>query len=282
MLPLASLGSTGLTVSQLTLSARSFAGPVGPMSDAMRPEDVQRAFHELGVRSFVVTPAMSEQLEGVKRLAREHREELCIISLLTLPLAGRVRAYAHRLARKLETDRLDVLLMGWVRSAWSLRESVWGAMLELKEAGAARAIGFSIHDRALANQLAHALHPDVMMIRYNAAHRGAEEEIFAKLPHPRPGIIAYTATRWGELLIPRPDLGFPVPMRAPECYAFSLAHPAVDTVLAGVRRYAELEEDATRLAPLEPERYLEVCRFGVAVREAAPRHPAGFMFPSRG
>ena len=46
---------------------------------------------------------------------------------------------------------------------------------------------------------------DLFMVRYNAAHRGAEREAFPALPAPpeRPGICAYTSTRWGTLLDPK-------------------------------------------------------------------------------
>ena len=50
-----------------------------------------------------------------------------------------------------------------------------------------------------------------LMVRYNAAHRGAESEVFAALGANRQAIIAYTATRWGLLLKPLPALGFPLP-----------------------------------------------------------------------
>jgi hypothetical protein len=39
----------------------------------------------------------------------------------------------------------------------------------------------------------------------------------------RPGIIAYTATRWGTLLKPLPKCGFPQAMSGPECHRFASA-----------------------------------------------------------
>jgi hypothetical protein len=76
---------------------------------------------------------------------------------------------------------------------------------------------------------------DLFMVRYNAAHRGAEREVFPLLPEPpeRPGIFAYTATRWGSLLDPK---RLPAGERAPsaaDCYRFCLSHPGVDMVLCG-------------------------------------------------
>ena len=44
------------------------------------------------------------------------------------------------------------------------------------------------------------------MARYNAAHRGAEDEVFAHLPSRKPFVLAYTATRWWSLLTPVGDV----------------------------------------------------------------------------
>jgi len=111
----------------------------------------------------------------------------------------------------------------------------------------------------------------VLMIRYNAAHRGAEQEVFATLPDRRPGIIAYTATRWRMLLQPLPEAGFPHAMTPGECYRFALTHPAVDLALCAAGSAAELAEDvaAIRLGPLDPTRLDDARRFGDAVHAAA-------------
>jgi hypothetical protein len=105
------------------------------------------------------------------------------------------------------------------------------------------------------------------MIRYNAAHRGAERDVFAQLPAERPAIVAYTATRWGRLLKPAGGLG---PMTAEECYRFQLAHPAVDVALTGAKTWNELKANAEGVArgPLPPERLDQVRRFGDAVHES--------------
>jgi predicted aldo/keto reductase-like oxidoreductase len=142
-------------------------------------------------------------------------------------------------------------------------------MRKLKEEGRARALGISCHDRPMARALVDELDLDLIMIRYNAAHRGAEKEIFATLdPAHRPAVVSYTATRWGKLLKPAKGLG---PMSAPECYRFALGHPAVDVVLCGAKSFDELRQNAEGVlqGPLPPERLSEVMSFGDAVRSAA-------------
>lgn len=271
------LGRTGLKVSRLGVAAFSFAGGKGgiPQRGSLEPEDVERAFHELGVNTFLVHTIMPAIVEGVRRLIRAgHRDRIVLVSEVGIPLAAAVRGALNPLLRSLGTEYLDVWLYGWVRARWHLRRSVWGAMQGLRADGRVRAIGFSCHDRPLIAELADALDPDVIMLRYNAAHRGAEREVFAHLdpdPAKRPGVIIHTATRWGMLLRPLPERGFAAPMTAPECYRFTLAHPAVDMTWCAARNWSELSEDVAGLqaGPLSPERLAEVIRFGDAVHEAA-------------
>jgi len=247
---------------------------------------VERAFHELGVNAFLVHALMPGILDGVRRLiATGHRDELVLVSEVGLPFGGSVRRGLHRLLRRLGTDRLDVWLYGWVRARWHVRPAVWDTFRQLRDDGRVRAIGFSSHDRPLAAELAASLDPDVLMIRYNAAHRGAEREVFTRLdpdPARRPGVIAYTATRWGMLLQPLPALGFPNAMSAPECYRFALAHPAVDMVWCAAGSWDELHDDVAGVAagPLPPDRLDEVRRFGDAVHAAA-RGGRQWMFGRR-
>ena len=57
-------------------------------------------------------------------------------------------------------------------------------LVRLREEGKVRAIGISIHDRERAGKLAESSPLDLFMIRYNAAHPGAERDIFPHLgPH---------------------------------------------------------------------------------------------------
>jgi aryl-alcohol dehydrogenase-like predicted oxidoreductase len=63
----------------------------------------------------------------------------------------------------------------------------------VRESGLVRAVSISTHDRKLAVELATEGVLDAMMIRYNAAHRGAETEIFPHLPESNPAVVSFTA-----------------------------------------------------------------------------------------
>ncbi len=275
------LGATGLHVSPLALAALSMASGLG--GPGLHADDVERAYHEHGVNTFLVTRQMKQQTEGVRRLARSgRRDDLVIVSMASLPIGWSVRRAWEKNAAALGVERIDVFLLGWVRWRCYVTGRTWPAMRRLQEEGKVRAIGFSCHDRPLALDLARELAVDVLMIRYNAAHRGAERQLFEPLGPRRPGILAYTATRWGMLMKPQPERGFPSGMTAPECYRFALGHPAVDAVLCAPCSPGELREDVAgvRLGALDPVRDAEVRRFGDAVH-AASRGGYRWMFAER-
>jgi aryl-alcohol dehydrogenase-like predicted oxidoreductase len=254
----ATLGRSGIEVMRLGL-----AGSFGIDADS-----VERAFHELGVNYFFVAPRMKGLVEGVRRLvAAGHRDEIVIAAGANIPTGGSVRREWEKLAKLFGVDRIDVFHLYWVQYHWYVTGKTWPAMQKLKEEGKARALAISIHDRPMARQLVDELSLDVLMIRYNAAHRGAEQEIFASLGEPRPGVVAYTATRWGKLLQKQ---GEHAPMTGPECYRFALGHPSVDVALCGAKTYDELREnvEGVRAGPLSPERLEGVRKFGDVVRAA--------------
>ena len=241
----------------------------------LSPEDVERAFHEHGINTFLAHFMMKRLCEGVRRLIQAgHRDELVLITGASLPFGGSVRRGLERHLRVLGTDHFDGYFMGWVRNRWWVRKGVWAEMVRLRESGKVRALGFSTHDRKLAARLATELPADIIMIRYNAAHRGAEREIFAPLDSlgdQRPGIIGYTSTRWGMLLDPLPKRGFPKAMTPGECYRFSLGNPMVDMVWCAAQSAEQVGQDVESVlaGPLPPARLDEVRCFGDAVHAAA-------------
>ncbi len=251
------LGRTGLRAHPLGL-----AGSFGVPADV-----VEHAFHAHGLNYFFVTPRCKTLIEGLRRLiAAGHRDALVIAGGANLPTGGGVARSHAKLCKLLGTDVIDVFHLFWVQAEWYTTGKTWPAMRALKEAGKVRALAMSCHDRPMAARLSGELALDLLMIRYNAAHRGAEREIFEALGPARPSICAYTATRWRKLLAP---LGEHAAMTAGECYQFALQHPAVDVVLCGAADRAQLDHAAAAVAsgPLSPERLAQIRAFGDAVRD---------------
>src|SRR5262249_8265409 len=129
--------------------------------------------------------------------------------------------------------------------------------------------------RKLAAEMARSGLLDTIIIRYNAAHRGAEREVFPVTQSLGLPVIAYTALRWGALLRPTPEdpAGFVVP-RAPAWYRFVLQHPAVAVTLPAPQTRTELDEDLgvlTAEGPLTNEEYAALAEHGERVRPHAGR-----------
>src|SRR5262249_20826404 len=179
-------------------------------------------------------------------------------------------------------DYVDVLTLYYVERAEEWRQVAGpGGSLEYlraaQQGGVVRRIGVTSHQRPLAAEMARSGLLDAVMIRYNAAHRGAEKDVFPVTDAQRVPVIAYTATRWGGLMAPAPGdpPGFAVP-RAPAWYRFVLQAPPGAVTMAAPHSRAELDEDLEVLratGPLPAEEYQRLAEHGERVRKHAGRFP---------
>lgn len=228
---------------------------------------VRRAF-EHGVRFFLWGALPKADFgAGLRALASSNRDALQI-AVQTYSRRGMfMRAGVELSLWRLHIDHLDWLCL----ANWSQPppDDVIESAQRLVERGLVRRLMISSHHRPTFAALARRTPPPfgAWMIRYNAAHRRAEEEVFA-LQHAaeRPAYIAYTALRWGTLLDPRyAPLGQP-PLTAVEAYRFVLSHPAVDLCLAGPRNEAELDDALTAMkeGPLDEQGIVRARRIGDA------------------
>jgi aryl-alcohol dehydrogenase-like predicted oxidoreductase len=182
----------------------------------------------------------------------------------------------------LGTDFIDVLTFYYVErpAEWRALIGPGGAMEYCRAAqrdGVVRLLGVTSHQRPLAAEIARSTLVDALMIRYNAAHRGPEREVFPVTDAMGIPVIAYTALRWGALLEPTPvdPPGYLVP-RAPDWYRFVLQSRSVAVVLAAPQNRAELEEDLEVLrvnGPLSDSEYARLAEHGERVRRHAGRFP---------
>jgi aryl-alcohol dehydrogenase-like predicted oxidoreductase len=180
----------------------------------------------------------------------------------------------------LGTDYIDVLTLYYVErmDEWDEITAAGGALRYLQGArrdGTVRRIGITSHQRPLAAEMARSGRLDTIMIRYNAAHRGAERDVFPITQPLGLPVIAYTALRWGALLRSTPEdpAGFSVP-RPPAWYRFVLRHPGVAVTLSAPQTRAELDEDLrvlTAEGPLTNEEYAALAEHGERVRRHAGR-----------
>jgi aryl-alcohol dehydrogenase-like predicted oxidoreductase len=175
-----------------------------------------------------------------------------------------MRRSVEKALKSLRIDGADILFLGWFNRMPSHR--LLDTCFRLREEGRFRFLGFSGHRRIFHGEMARRGDSpfDVHMVRYNAAHRGAEEEVFSGLPDDPPGITTYTATRWGKLMRSGKMPPGEKPMTAAECYRFALSHPAVDLCHAGPRTEEEMVEGLRALeeGPLSPEEMERARRIG--------------------
>ena len=213
------------------------------------------------------TPRMRTVTQPLRRaLARDRDRYVVATGPTTAFWGGNLRRFTENALRTLNTDYLDILQMHWVGVTSSWRPGTVEAMVRLREEGKVRALGVSIHDRIKAGELAKDSPLDALMIRYNAAHPGAEEDIFPHLVDRSPAVIAYTATRWRKLLKRPRGWDGEVPT-AGHCYRFCLSSPHVDLVLHGPATMGQFKENlaAMKQGPLSESERAWMREFGAIV-----------------
>lgn len=200
----------------------------------------------------------------LREACRRDRERYVIAGGPTLTyFVGQLQRYVDRARKLLGTDYLDVLQLYWLGKMSRFSPAMLEEMVRIRETGAVRALAVSIHDRPRAGKLAEDSPLDLLMIRYNAAHPGAEQEIFPHLARRQPAVVAYTATAWRKLLKAPSGWTGPV-MTAGDCYRFCLTSPHVDVVLTGPKDVRELRENLAALekGPLGEEEQGWMREFG--------------------
>jgi predicted aldo/keto reductase-like oxidoreductase len=235
--------------------------------------ELERA-HERGVNFFFWGLRRRRSFgAGLRRLAARDRGSVVLAIQSYTRLGFLMRPSVVLALRALRTDYVDVLSLGWWNELPPRR--ILDAALALRERGMVKKIVISSHERALLPRMAELEGVDGVMVRYNAAHPGAEREVFPKLD-ASPGVLAFTATRWGSLLDPRlVPPGERVP-DASDCYRFALTSPHVHATLAGPKDGRELDAALTALdrGPLDPEQLAWMRRVGLAVRDDTKAHAA--------
>jgi predicted aldo/keto reductase-like oxidoreductase len=255
------LGRTGLQVSAIGLGS----------SFGLATRDVERAY-ERGI-NYMYWGSMRRRAfgNGVRNIAKRDREGMVVVvqsySRSKLAMAPSV----HSALRRLELDYADVLLLGWWNQMPPNR--ILDAALTLKEAGKVNHIMISCHHRpSFESYIADPVF-GAIMVRYNAAHRGAEREVFPFIDasDEPPGVCSYTATRWGALLDPQMVPEGEATPRASDCYRFALANEHVNMCLSGPKDAKELDEAMAALdrGPMDEDELAWMRRVGDGVHKAA-------------
>jgi aryl-alcohol dehydrogenase-like predicted oxidoreductase len=259
------LGRTGWRVGRLGISA-SYGVPTAA---------VERGFDH-GVNYLYWGSGRTKAFAEALRHLAPQRDRFVLVVQSYTRLAGLMAGSLERALRTLRFDRADLLLLGMWNKPVPPR--ILDAARKLKERGLVRALAVSTHKRALAPGIAAGADFDTIHFRYNAAHPGAERDIFPHLPEAnRAGLVSFTATSWGQLIgkkglpaILRPAHAIPAGEKRPtaaDCYRFVLTRPEVDVCMTGPASGAEMDAalEALRLGPMTEDELAWMKRVGRAV-----------------
>jgi aryl-alcohol dehydrogenase-like predicted oxidoreductase len=256
------LGRTGLRVGRLGVAA-SYGVP----TDA-----VERAF-ERGVNYFFWGSRRTGAFGEALRHLAPQRERFVLVVQSYSRAAGLIGWSVERALKALRFDYADILLLGmWNKE---VPPRIMDASRKLQERGVVRFLAVSTHARKCVPVIAAGRDFDVVHLRYNAAHPGAEQDIFPHLPDEnRPGLVAFTATSWGQLAgkpsFLRPGRRLPAGERVPtgtDCYRFVLTRPELDVCMSGPANAAQMDQalEALRLGPMAEDELAWMRRVGQAV-----------------
>jgi len=225
-----------------------------------------RSAFERGINYVYLTPR-GKMAKPLREAITRDRDKLVIAAGPTVGyFGGSVRRTAERLLTKLGLEYIDVFQLMWLGVGSALTAATERELIHLKESGKARVLAVSIHDRERAGKLAVDSVLDLLMIRYNAAHPGAERDIFPHLDKRKPNIVAYTATSWRKLLRAPKHWDGRV-MTAGDCYRWCLSNPSVDVTLTGPASTQQLDDNlaAIHRGALSAEEDTWMRSFGRAV-----------------
>ena len=197
-----------------------------------KPDGLSQAIAELGAR----------------------RDEVVLAAQLKARTAEQAERELEWILERTRSKRLEVGTLYYVESAeeWNAitrTGGAWDVFDRHRREGRLGLLGLTSHQRRLAASRAEERAPDgrrrldMLMIRYNAAHTGAERDVFPITSGLGMPVVTFTGLRWRDLLQATPDdpPGLPPPSAA-ECYRFCMQHPAVSVALAAPNGRAELVE----------------------------------------
>lgn len=250
------LGKTGLKVHRLGLSATYRPGR----------QTVYRAL-DMGLNYFFGYGFDTHLTKVLRDVFKTNRDKYVVATGAYNLLIGHLnlRRTLEKRLRRLGTDYIDIFQYLGVTQEKHLTEQVIEEFEKFKQEGKIRFTGLSTHYRKLAGRLAAEDKMDVLMIRYNAAHRGAEEDIFPHLKEHNTGLVSYTATRWRYLI--RQQRGWPPERPIPTAglaYRFVLSNPHVHVCLTAPSNMKQLEENAAALeaGPLNEDEMKFIKEYG--------------------
>jgi len=247
------LGRTGLSVSPLGISGRYGLN--------------ERGFElavEAGANLFFWEPEYRAQTRFWRLMPPSQRARLHVVAGTFAATAQELHADLDLARRSLGVERLAAFLVFWVRSPARFVPEVADALAEHRERGDIQAVGISTHQRAAAKR-AILDGFDVVMLRHNFIHSGAETEVLPLAAERGTGVLVFSACCQGVTMKEG--------VSAADSYRYALAQPGVSACWTAPRNLDELRSNLAvlRTPGMPPERVAELRAIGAA---AYPPHRA--------
>lgn len=251
------LGKTGLEVGRLGISS-SWSAPAEAFEEAF-----EKGCNYFTWGTFIKGRSTGMQ-EAVMNIINKGQRDKLVLSMITYAHDNFLTNHFLKKGLKLiGADYVDILMLGYFPKRPPQR-LIDGA-LKLKDEGLIRHLAISSHNRKVFPELAKEGIFDIFHFRYNAAHRGAEKDIFPHInEESKPGMVSFTATSWKQLLNGKKMPEGEQPLSAADCYRFVLSNLGVDVCMMGAKDREQMTENLTTIekGPLNDDELVRIKKIG--------------------
>jgi aryl-alcohol dehydrogenase-like predicted oxidoreductase len=252
-----------LTVELVTRAGQK-ASILGLAGQQQRDTETVALAFEGGINYFFFYNLKSENfLDGLKHLLAAKREQILVATGSENRDISFLRHYLDSVRHRLDIDGVDVFFAEYVSPGDDTNQvqAMLNELRDWKQKGLVRYVGVTTHNRPIALELIERSQCDVLMHRYNMAHRKAEGDVLPAALKAGIPVVAFTCTRWGSLFQGHPNWQQEPPTAA-DCYRYALHHPGVRLALTAPKTCQQLAENlsvlqAPQLSPQEVARWQE-------------------------
>ncbi|HLU99978.1 MAG TPA: aldo/keto reductase [Acidobacteriota bacterium] len=232
----------------------------------LQPRDVFLAL-DVGVNYFNWCGYPDGLSDALAQLPANRREKIVIAAQFSARSAEEAETELDEILKVLNTEYIDIVTFYYVESndEWQQIISPSGSMGYFQNAqrlGKVRLLGLTSHQRQLAAAWAQSGLLDLLMIRFNAAHRKAMQEVFPVTRRLGIPVVAFTCLRWTTLLkaTPANEPNY-TPAPALEWYRYVLSHSEIAVALMAPGDTKQLKENLRLLEDWRPLSEGEIAQF---------------------
>mgnify|MGYP001506564036 CR=1 FL=1 len=239
-----------LPIKRLKTLSENKVSRLGFASQYFKEMDCIQTAFAAGINYFFSYNLLSDQLpNGLKPLLKTHRDAVFIATGSESRHPNTLQHYLDQVRRALKTNVIDTFFIEYLSPQDSINEveTVLTLLQQWKTEGWIRYVGASTHNKEVALQLIEHGGWDVLMLRYNMAHRKVESQVLPAAHAVGLPVIAFTCTRWGSLLKGHPQWHEPTPTAA-DCYRYALYNPAIQVALTAPATLSQLQSNLSVLS----------------------------------